>query len=122
MLVACLSLGAAYWLQGALGLSAALAGVGIAFLMCASSGLILRWASRARGQAILAGMLGSVAASFVILIAAMLILGKTWRPALEAASLTALATYLGYRFIEAFQFSALLRALPLEARAPGEGG
>ncbi len=85
--------------------------------MCSVSGFILRWASRARGRAILAGMLGSVASSFLILIAAVVLVNIYWRPALESATLTALATYLGYRFVEAFSFASLVRA-----EQPARGG
>ncbi len=75
--------------------------------MCTVSWFLLRWTRRARGQALLAGMLGGVAASFLLMIASMLVLAALWKEILEAATLTALCVYLVYRFFDAFQTSTL---------------
>ena len=99
----------AYGVQGSLGLWGAMLGAALAAVMCGTSGGILRWASKARGNAIVAGMLASVTASFLLMGLGILLLNLYWRPGLESATLTALAIYLGYRYVEAFRFASFAR-------------
>lgn len=103
---AAVSIAVACAAQGRLGLEAAGLGVGVGALMCAVSAALGAFTRRLRGQAVLAGMLGSVGAGFAIMALAMVLIARWWRPALDAASLTALATYLGYRFASVLQLSA----------------
>jgi len=69
--------------------------------MCATSSILLGWARRASGQAVLAAMLGSVLASFVIVAVAMVLMARLWPEILPAGALTAVVVYLAYRFVEA---------------------
>jgi O-antigen/teichoic acid export membrane protein len=109
--------GVASILLGQRGLVGAGVGTLVAAAMVAVSASLLRFARRAKGQAILAAMLGGVAASFVILVSAMVALAATWREVLVPASLTALGVYLTYRFVDAFQLGG--GASPL-SRGPRE--
>ena len=93
----------AYQARGMEGLEGAGVGLSIGAFMCLVSHFLLGWAKRAQGQALLAAMLGSMLASFGIMIVVVLILAAHWREIVEPAALTALAFYLVYRFLEAFQ-------------------
>lgn len=107
-------------LEGEKGLLGAAAGGLIALVLCGTSALFLRWARRASGNAIVAAMLGSTLASFVLLAAAVFVLARVRRDIVVPAALTALATYLAYRFCEAFEW----QSAPSRARLarPAGGG
>jgi hypothetical protein len=109
--VAVLSALVAFGLQGEKGLIGAAAGCLIALVLCGTSALFTRWARRASGNAILAAMLGSTLASFVLLTVAIVVVARVRREIVVPAALTALAIYLAYRFVEAFEWqSAAARA------------
>ena len=95
----------AYALDELRGLQGAAVGTFIALALCGVSVFLLGWARRANGQAILAAMMGSVLASFLILAASMVLLGLLWPELLRAGAITAVVVYLAYRFAEAFQGS-----------------
>jgi hypothetical protein len=101
----------AFGLEGEKGLLGAAAGGLIALVLCGTSALFTRWARRASGNAILAAMLGSTLASFVLLAAAIVVVARVRRDIVVPAALTALAVYLTYRFAEALEWqSAASRA------------
>ena len=102
-----MSLLVANGVQGSLGLRGAMAGIVLAAVMCGTSGGILRWARKAEGRRIVAGMLAGVTASFLLMGAGVFLLNRYWRPGLESATLAALAIYLAYRYVEAFGCASL---------------
>lgn len=110
--VAAFSIAVAYAVQGQLGIQAAGLGVGVAVVMCGVCAYLEGLTRHLKGQAIVAGMLGGVAASFALMALAMVLTSRLWRPGLEASALTALATYLGYRFVATYQLSALSCSRP----------
>jgi hypothetical protein len=116
--VAAVSALAAFGLDGERGLLGAAAGGAIALVLCGTSALFLRWARRASGNAILAAMLGSTLASFVLLAAAIIAVARVRREIVVPAALTALAIYLAYRFSEAFEWQSSAS----RARLAGPGG
>ena len=100
LVAASLCIGIAYALDGLRGLQGSVAGVGIALVMCGVSFFLLRWARRARGQAIVAAMMGSVLASFVIIAVSLVLLGLLWPDLLRAGALTTIAVYFAFRVAE----------------------
>jgi uncharacterized membrane protein YgcG len=81
------------------------AGTSIALVMCGVSFALLGWARRGSGQALLAAMLGSVLASFVIIAVAIVLLNFVWPELLRGGAITAIVVYMAYRFAEALQGS-----------------
>src|SRR5262245_48533812 len=92
---------------GAEGLQGGGIGLSVGALMCLVSHFLVGWAKRAQGQAILIAMLGSMLASFGIMITFVVALAYSWKEILTPAALSALALYLAYRFLEAFQAQKL---------------
>ena len=82
-------------------------GLSIGAVMCLVSHFLLGWAKRAQGQAILVAMLGSMLASFGIMITFLVLLAHSWKEILTPAALSALVLYLAYRFLEALQAQKL---------------
>jgi CHASE2 domain-containing sensor protein len=99
----------AHGLEGENGLRGAGLGILIAAVLCGVSLALNLWARRAKGNALLAAMYGSMLASFGLLIAAMILLRKWVPDLLTPAILTALAIYMAFRFTDAFRV----------AKAPG---
>ena len=87
-------------------------GLSIGAVMCLVSHFLLGWAKRAQGQSILVAMLGSMLASFGIMITFLVLLAHSWKEILTPAALSALVLYLVYRFLEAFQAQKLSGSSP----------
>jgi len=76
-------------------------GAAVGGLLIAVSGFFSRRARSSEGNAMLAAVYGGVIASFVILIASMIVVHFLWTEVLAPVTLTAFGLYLVYRFADA---------------------
>ncbi len=95
----------AYRTAGQRGLAGAGVGIGIGAVLCAVSYLLLVWAQKAKGKAVMAAMLAGSLTSIVLILISILLLAAFWREVVEPAALTAVVVYLAFRFLDVFQVS-----------------
>lgn len=99
----------AYALEGRVGLMGALVGIGFGGLLAGAGHLLIQRARAASPRLLPATMLIGVATSFLLMAGFMFLVAALRREILVSSTLTALAVYLIYRFVEAFEVSQAVR-------------
>jgi len=103
---------------GGTALLGALLGLAVAAVLCGVSAALVARARRSEDKnALLAALLGGIAASFTIMIVFLVFLAYLRRDLLAPAALSAVGAYLTYRFAEALETSRIE-----SGRAPRDGG
>ena len=95
-------------LGGGTALLGALLGLAVAAVLCGVSAALVARARRSENKnALLAALLGGIAASFAIMIVFLVVLAAVRRDLLAPAALSAVGAYLTYRFAEALETSRI---------------
>jgi len=102
---------------GRTALLGALLGLAVAAVLCGVSAALVARARRSENKnALLAALLGGIAASFAIMIFFLVILAYLRRDLLAPAALSAVGAYLTYRFAEALEVSRIESTRAAESR------
>ena len=102
---------------GGTALLGALLGLAVAAVLCGVSAALVARARRSENKnALLAALLGGIAASFAIMIAFLVVLANLRRDLLEPAALSAVGAYLTCRFAEALETSRIESTRAAESR------
>jgi len=102
---------------GRTALLGALLGLAVAAVLCGVSTALVARARRSQNKnALLAALLGGIAASFAIMIAFLVVLASLRRDLLEPAALSAVGAYLTCRFAEALEVSRIESTKAAESR------
>ena len=116
-LAAVLCLLISHKMAGERGIAGAGIGIGIGAVLCAVSYLLLVWARKAKGKAVMAAMLAGSLTSIVLILISILLVAAFWREVVEPAALTAVVVYLAFRFLDVFQVSKSISTKQLEPSA-----
>ena len=110
-------------LGGGTALLGALLGLGVAAVLCGVSAALVARARRSeKRNALLAALLGGIAASFAIMIVFLVVLAALRRDLLAPAALSAVGAYLTYRFAEALETSRIESISAQRDRGSATGG